>query len=89
MPSFNAEGLTYPQAIALIKSLNSQGIDANISIGCVSVQPSESQWGQARAIAKQSGASLTMGLSLLQEMTLPPQDVLEMNRTIIEGDLHE
>jgi hypothetical protein len=87
MPSFNAEGLTYPQAIALINTLNSQGIDANISSGCVSVQSSESQWGQARAIAKQSGASLTMGLSLLQEMTLPPQDAFKMTRQIIEGDL--
>jgi hypothetical protein len=87
MPSFNAEGLTHPQALDLIKTLKAHHIDANISVGAASVQPSESQWGQARAIAKQSGASLTMGLSLLQEMTLPPAGALAMNKKIIEGDL--
>lgn len=45
--------------------------------------------GQARAIAKQSGATLAMGLSLLEEMTLQPGDAMAMTKKIIEGDLHD
>lgn len=46
MPSFNAEGLTYSQALDLIKTLKTHNIDCNIKVGAVSVQPSESQWGR-------------------------------------------
>jgi hypothetical protein len=86
MPAFNAEGLTYPKACQLINTLRTAGIDANIVVGGVRAYPSESQWGEARDIAAASGAFLTMGLTLAQDLSLTPATAYDLNRRSIEGD---
>lgn len=51
-----AEGLTYPKALELIAELEDKGIEANITIGAVRVNPLESEREFAKAICEDFGA---------------------------------
>lgn len=67
MALFTAEGLTYPNALNLIKALKEQGIEANITAGGVAVTASPDQVNQAELICTQHKARFNPGYSSHQE----------------------
>ena len=65
-----AEGLSYPKAIALIAELKENGIEANITVGGISLNPKISEVQRCKSICEKAGAVVSDGnVTLLQEMT--------------------
>lgn len=66
-----AEGLRYHDALKLIEALKQSGIDANITVGGICVDPKLSEVALARSICEKHGACVHDGnLTLQQEMIL-------------------
>lgn len=70
MALFTAEGLSYPEAIALIKNLNDNGIESNITVGGIAVHVTPDQIPLAKEVCKEYGASFSAGYSTQQETFL-------------------
>lgn len=70
MALFTAEGLTYPEAMELIKNLKRESIEANITAGGVAIYLEYSQVKKAKEICKEAKASFNPGYSSHQERVL-------------------
>lgn len=56
-----AEGLSYDKAMELIQTLKDAGIESNITVGGVRIDPKESQRSTAIKIAEAAGAAVVEG----------------------------
>jgi hypothetical protein len=66
-----AEGISYGDAIALIDTLKENGIEANITVGGINLNPKIGDIELAKNLCKAAGAAVLQGHSTtLQNVTL-------------------